>query len=338
MRSTREGRRSVLATVLIAVAAVNTGNNLIYLVLSLMLAFLLLSLLVPKLILSKLHVDISFEAPMFAPIFAHEPTPVSITVVNGKRILPAYSVHVTSPVLRDHYTIRNIAGRGRVEKQTRAVFVRRGLHSRLDVSMESSFPFILFYAEKKMAVAKDIVVYPAYYDAALENEATFAMEGMCSLLATKTGDDILHIRQFSYGDDLKQVHWKASAKRVDLMVKEYALHESTKKTIIIGNGSPEAAGDFEKAISIAATLARRFIDRGDFVRLVSVHEVVPFGSGYEHLLRILDMLALVREERLGDDILLPDEDGSFILVLKSSGVDAQALLPEDSYIIHADTV
>ncbi len=338
MRSTREGRRSILATVLIAVAAVNTGNNLIYLVLSLMLAFLLLSLLIPKLILSKLHVDISFEAPIFAPIFANEPTPVRITVANDKRILPAYSVHVASRVLQDNCTISKIATSGRVEKQMRAVFVSRGLLSCLDVIVESSFPFILFYAEKKMSIAKDVVVYPAYYDTDLNNEATFALEDTCSLMTSKTGDDILHIRQFSYGDDLKQVHWKASAKRACLMVKEYTLRESTKKTIIIGNGSPDAAGDFEKAVSITAALARRFIDSGDFVRLVSVHDVVPFGSGYEHLLRILDMLALVGEELVGDDTILPDDDGSFVLVLKSSEVNAQVLLPEDSHIIHADTI
>ena len=120
------------------------------------------------------------------------------------------------------------------------------------------------------------------------------------------------------------------------MVREYALQESTRTTVVLVNVNPEAAGNFEKAVSIAAALARDFIGRGDSVRIVSGSAVVPFGSGYEHLLQILDMLALVREE--GQGVVLPDEDGGFIMVLKSAEVREQVVLPSGGRVIYADTV
>jgi uncharacterized protein (DUF58 family) len=334
MRSTKEGRRSVLAAVLIAVAAVNTGNNLIYLVLSLMLSFLLLSYLLPRLNLSKLRPDISFDGPIYAGEAAH----VRISVSNDKRRIPAYSVHVTSAVMAGPVRIEHLPAGGLVEKQARAVFGRRGLYPAVTLTVESSFPFILFYAKRKVGIVKDVAVYPSYYDVDLTGDTPLAEEGYGRIQPSRTGDDMVHIRQFRDGDDPRQISWKASAKRSGLMVREYALQESTTTTVVLVNRYPEAAGDFEKAVSIAAALARDFIGRGGSVRVVSGSAVVPFGSGYEHLLQILDMLVLVREEGTDQGIFLPDEAGGFIVVCKSAEVRGQLVLPDGARIIYADTV
>ena len=66
MKFTREGKRFFLATALIAVAAVNTGNNLIYLILSLMLSFTTLSYIILRINLSSLLLEVSFSGPVFA--------------------------------------------------------------------------------------------------------------------------------------------------------------------------------------------------------------------------------------------------------------------------------
>jgi hypothetical protein len=66
MKTTPEGKRFLLATFLITVAAVNTGNNLIYLILSLMLSFILLSIVLLKINLSGLSLEVSINPPVFA--------------------------------------------------------------------------------------------------------------------------------------------------------------------------------------------------------------------------------------------------------------------------------
>jgi len=334
MKSTKEGRRSLLAAVLIGVAAVNTGNNLIYLVLSLMLSFLLLSYLLPRLNLLRLRPDIFLDGLIYAGETAH----ARVTVSNDKRLIPAYSVHVTSSILPGAVSIQHLTGKGFVEKPAGAVFDRRGLYPTVILTLESSFPFILFYARTRVELVKDVVVYPAYYAKDLKTGTPLAADGTGRIRSSGIGDEMVNIRHFRDGDDPRQISWKASAKRSSLMVREYSLRESTRTTIVLVNSAREAAGDFEKAVSIAAALARDFIEKGDSVRVVSGSAVVPFGLGYDHLLRILDMLALVREEDPDQGGALPDQEGGVILVLKSAEVRDHVVLPPDGRIIYADTV
>ncbi|MGC2063047.1 MAG: DUF58 domain-containing protein, partial [Thermodesulfovibrionales bacterium] len=300
--------------------------------------FLLLSYLLPRLNLLGLRPDISFDGLIYAGEAVH----ARISVLNEKRRIPAYSVHVISAILPEPVTIKHLAGKGLVVKQAMAVFDRRGLYPTVSLTMESSFPFILFYAKRRVDIVKDVVVYPAYYDIDLKGDTPLAAEGSGRIQPARTGDDMVHIRHFRDGDDPRQISWKATAKRSGLMVRESALQESTRTTVVLVNGNPEAAGDFEKVVSIAAALARDFIGRGDSVRIVSGNSVVPFGSGYEHLLYILDTLALVREDGPGEGrnqgVVLPDEEGEVIVVLKSGEVREQMVLPEGARIIYADTV
>ncbi|TAN43189.1 MAG: DUF58 domain-containing protein [Nitrospirae bacterium] len=333
MRTTREGRRFLLATALIAVAAYNTGNNLIYLILSMMLSILLLSFTVPAVMLSRIAADIVFDRLVIAGAEAY----ASITVRNRKRCIPAFSVHIAAPFLPLPFSVPLIPAAGASERTGSVVFSRRGLCPDVVLTAESSFPFILFYARRTITLRKDLIVYPAWYDLQMQGPASSAA-GEGSPHAGGTGDDILHIRAFRYGDDLRRVHWKASARLSELMVKEYAEQESCRMTIILDNASSTIPGDFEKAVSIAATLARDLIAGGNTVRVVTADAVVPFGSGDEHLLQILDMLALLQEDAGRKDLIIPDEEGAFIVVAKSEAACRGGQFAAPGRCIYADSV
>jgi len=66
METTREGRRFILAACLIGLAAFNTGNNLIYLIFSLMLSLAALSLLTLRINLSGISARVYLGHPVFA--------------------------------------------------------------------------------------------------------------------------------------------------------------------------------------------------------------------------------------------------------------------------------
>jgi len=342
MKSTREGRRFLLATALIAVAAVNTGNNLIYLVLALMLSFLLLAFLIPKLNLARLDLSISVEGQVFAGEAAY----ARVRVLNKKKRLPAYSVHVTSPDSQQDIVFHQLEAGGSSERLMKMLFGRRGHYRQLSATIESSFPFILFYQRKRFDVAADIMVHPAYYDLEAAESLTQASGAAGKIRMSAAGDDILHIREFRYGDDLKRIHWKASAKMSSLMIREYAEHENARTTILLDNSSPGAPGDFEKAVSITSELARRSISDGNLVRVLTCSTVVPYGAGHEHLLRVLDMLALVQEEDSPCPAPLPDEDAVSFTVLKSTAAGPGTRAGQGSgagsglggAVIYADTV
>ena len=87
MKLTREGKRFFLASILIGIAAFNTGNNLIYLILSMMLALFVLSVAILRINMKNLTVRL-FQP---GPVFANNPADIALTVKNLKSF-PSYSL------------------------------------------------------------------------------------------------------------------------------------------------------------------------------------------------------------------------------------------------------
>ena len=160
------------------------------------------------------------------------------------------------------------------------------------------------------------------------------------------------LREFRYGDDWRRIHWKASAKASDLLVREYAEYTLKKATILLDNlAAPEegiergvkddgssADERFENMVSLAGSLARYFLVRGYFVRVVSCKKVIPFGSGDEQLFKILDILAVVREEEGWDSPVSLEREGIFISVLRSRSGSLKTFAALSDRVMYADTL
>jgi uncharacterized protein (DUF58 family) len=87
---TVEGLLFIVFLMVIAFAAWNTGNNLLYLVLSAMLAFLVAANLIARFSLGDVAVQLRFPDH----IFAGEPASLNVTLLNHKRFMPSYSLMV----------------------------------------------------------------------------------------------------------------------------------------------------------------------------------------------------------------------------------------------------
>lgn len=89
---TRAGIVYVLATLVIGIAALNTGNNLLYIVVAAMLAAIIVSGYVSALILRQLELDMRLPEH----VFAGRPVMGRIVLRNPRRTLPSFSVRVVS--------------------------------------------------------------------------------------------------------------------------------------------------------------------------------------------------------------------------------------------------
>ncbi|HJQ27293.1 MAG TPA: DUF58 domain-containing protein [Blastocatellia bacterium] len=87
---TVEGLLFIVFLVVIGFAAWNTGNNLLYLILSAMMAFLIAANLIGRVSLAGVAVQLRFPDH----IYAGESASISVTLLNHKRWLPSYSVLV----------------------------------------------------------------------------------------------------------------------------------------------------------------------------------------------------------------------------------------------------
>jgi hypothetical protein len=152
--------------VIVGFAAWNTGNNLLFVVLSFLLSGILISFIIGYLCLKKLEIKLRFPEA----IFAGEPTPVMVILSNKKRLFPTFSVvaeirgkqreksiiaeelkkvlpkfivgKIRPPLLK--YTLDyfvNIPHRKVVENKTEQIFPNRGRFIVKDFELSTKFPF-----------------------------------------------------------------------------------------------------------------------------------------------------------------------------------------------------
>ena len=243
MNVSREGKRFILATLLTALAAFNTGNNLIYLISSMMFSILVISVVVLKVNLKGLTLRVSPEYPVFAKV----PAVLEMAVINKKRNLPSYSVKVSLPeaLIGESYFPR-IPAQSETSQTVRVVYKKRGVYGFGDFYLSSSFPFIFLTQKIPSTVRKKVIVYPEIteVDASL-TELTKEGDAL-SYSGMRRGEEFSSIREFRYGDDLRNIHWKSSAKKTRLMVREYAAEEPKKLTVILDNLMPPDDRVFRK--------------------------------------------------------------------------------------------
>jgi uncharacterized protein (DUF58 family) len=348
MKITREGKRFIVATFLIAFAALNTGNNLIYLILSLMLAIILLSAVLLRSNLSGLSLNVAVTAPLFAG----EKVSSRIEIRNSKHLFPTYSVSVRSPVMTGPLYFPFVPRGSGAATEPELLFLNRGIYRFEDFSVASGFPFILFGRSKPIDASGEVIVYPALRNIDNMMEESAGDEGGETTKPAWEGDDIYSLREYRFGDDWRRIHWKASAKASGLLVREYAKHTLKKATILLDNLSASGGGldrrekvagpyadeQFEKMVSLTGSLAQYFLERGYFVRVVSCKNVIPFGCGDEHLFKILDILAVVNEEEEWDSPVFTKREGVFVSVLRSRSSSLKGYAVSCDRVIYADTL
>ncbi|HRC87041.1 MAG TPA: DUF58 domain-containing protein, partial [Thermoanaerobaculia bacterium] len=208
IRITKVGSWYVLFTVLVAIAATNTGNNALYMVWAVMLAVLVVSGVVSRQNLRSLEVEL---APP-GEVFANQPTGVAFTLRNRGRFWPRWFLLVSlartsRPWLVPHLPVAGV-GKGEFEVS----FPRRGLETLKAVHVSTLFPFGLFKKGARYPLELELLVFPELFPASsVEPEAT-GENGQQSRRERGRGPDLHLLRDFQPGDDPRGIHWKQTAR------------------------------------------------------------------------------------------------------------------------------
>src|SRR5215217_1744181 len=291
--------------IVVGFAAWNTGNNLLFLVFSLLCSTLFVGWIAARTSLRDLTVSARFPDH----IFAAEPAPVIVTLRNMKRVLPSFSVLVEArgPSSDDAKRRRRYAKRllayfsyvphhAAAEQRVEQLFPTRG-HVLIDgFELSTRFPFGFFRRRRRLRARNvDIIVYPKPEVISDELHLLPMYAGRMPAMRRGAGHDLFSMRDYQPQDDLRHIDWKATARSRRLTVREFTSEDERRITIILDTHlrHGEAAERFERGVVQAASLIKHFIDERAEVRLVLGREVGPFGSGTEHLYRCLRRLALV---------------------------------------------
>ena len=309
LRFTREGRIVCLLAIGVGFAALNTGNNLLYLLLGWLLSFIVASGILSEQTLKGLTVT---RRPP-PRVFAGEPFLMEVAIANTKAARASYSIEVedltgTTPLDKRCYFLKIPAGRTQ-RTSYRHTFARRGRYTLTGYRVATKFPFAPFRKSRDVDAPLELLVYPARVAVAPPAPRTTSTGDASANRLGRRGE-FFGLRERRAGDDRRDVHWRSSARSGRLLVREYEDELARRVVIGVDNALPddarEAVGDgaltpqheaqvaaVAGAISVAASLAAAYLERGWTVELCARGHHVPPGAGRLHEARVARALALL---------------------------------------------
>lgn len=284
----------------LGVAAINSGSNLLYLVVSMMLSLVIVSGIISEQCLKGL------KATRMLPdeIYAKTPFNVRIMLSTRKKRIPSFALSIS--LYYPHkkigtaaaFVTRLLPGNSAVCSVEETV-EKRGPWAVDGVAVSTAFPFGLFRKTIYLPLKETRVVYPHVAPTGYELPEQVAPDrGDFSLHKRGISPEIRNIREYQPQDEARIIHWKGSARTSVLMAKEFEVERKDAVCIVFDNlaGSDGTASmeGFEEAVAVAASLTHRFIH--ELERPVSFATrglTIPAARGHRQFLYIMEILAAV---------------------------------------------
>jgi uncharacterized protein (DUF58 family) len=299
LRLTREGRYFLLITFCVGFAAINTGNNLLYLLFGMFLSLIIVSGVMSELSLRKLTV--ARRLPPRAQVGrAHL---VEIEVYNHKQRIPSYAIEVEDlragqPADKRCFFLK-ISPRSAQVAAYRRTPARRGRDRHIGFRLATRFPFGLFEKSRDVTSDGDLIIYPAVDPLQLPPDESGDRIGGVLTLGRGTGDETAGVRVMRDGDDPRDIFWRKSAQTEQMVVRERVREARREVTLVVDSRHPgpspseEFSARFERRIREVASRAVAHLKRGDSVTVRSTAgeraASVP-SRGADPLLRFLALL------------------------------------------------
>lgn len=251
VRITRIGSIYLTTTVVLAISAINTGNNALYIGVALMLGSLLLSGMASKGGLKHLHAEVG----AFGEVWAGRPAPGTLRVRNSSRLWNVRDVVLTSDALAGPVLIPLVRRRATVTIEAPFLFRKRGLAHVNAIDSYTRYPFGFFLKKRRLRLTSELVVYPQLLGAAATDRYRATSGDQTSANRPGISSEIHSFREYARGDSLRHVHWKKSASLGRWIMKQTDAEAAKSVHVVLDPFLPRetAQDDFEEMVAAAAT-------------------------------------------------------------------------------------
>jgi uncharacterized protein (DUF58 family) len=305
---TREGYFYIGGIILISLAALNTGNNLLFLILASLIAIILMSGILSSITLS----GVAMRLQLPEHIFAGQPIRASVELQNEKLTLPSFSLRVeavtpkNSPpaaLLDTPLYFPYLPKRGRAQQTVPISFPARGVYRQDAFRIVTRFPFGFLQKAHRVDLRTEALVYPSVEPTREFFEILPGLQGAMESLVKGRGQDLYALRDYVPTDSARHVHWKASARLGSLMVREFTREDETRILLVldphifrvVSEEAPRAAVDrFERAVTLCAGIAWHFFERNAQLQFRSAGMETPLAPAEETIFAILRHLAMAQ--------------------------------------------
>lgn len=286
LKVTASGRTFLLLTLGVGLGALNTGNNLLYLVLGLQLATVIVSGVLSERVLRHLEVRrIGTEGA-----FAGEPFPFRWAVRARKRTAYALSIAERNGLLEGAAQLGLLrAGEERVVRASLRC-ARRGPVPLEEIAVTTTFPLGLFAKSRTFFAPDVLLVFPRRRPTAARPPGGDhgPIGGAPDPRRADGQGEPAGLRPLRDGEPARGIHWVKSAARQTLLKVEREREERHAFELEL---PPATGAVLEQRCEELAAMATRLLGEGHEVGLTTAARKLRPASGPRQLLRVLQALA-----------------------------------------------
>ncbi|GAA2782296.1 DUF58 domain-containing protein [Saccharopolyspora taberi] len=227
---------------------------------------------------------------------------------------------------RPRFRLHDLPRRGGTVLEYKVRPALRGVHQIGPLRTRVGDPFGLAEFERELAGRSRLVAVPEVFPlrGLPPGSGLGTGEDGTTRLRAGHGDDDAMVRQYRQGDDMRRVHWKATARRDELMVRVEERPWHGGVTVLLDRRSAAHRGtgpraSIEWAVSAAASICAHLHRHGQHVRLLTEDGHVlaggpgPADGGHDDA-AVLDALAAVRPSTQRDLVCGQDPGGGQELI------------------------
>jgi uncharacterized protein (DUF58 family) len=305
LRLTGEGKVALLLLASFALGSINTGTSLLYFLWGLLLNVYLLNLWIC--IRALRGVEVARSGP--AQVEQGGSGEVEFSLASPREIAwPMCVTEGSQPGLFAEDPRVGFLGVDRgvpVKARVELTFLQRGRYSLDRLRLSCRAPFGLVEYSRAVPAPWSVLVLPATRP--VRPEVIAAKERPADAIARhwrgmsmERRDVVRSLREHRSGDDQRAIHWRSSARRGSLVVKEFERCAPNQALVLLDlaelpDGAQDATSD--AAVTLAASLFQRLIRSGERTALGLAgdgrHRLLGVGAGEAALRRGLTALALV---------------------------------------------
>ncbi len=222
------------------------------------------------------------------------------------------------------HVVSSLPPRAEASWSVRTLCIRRGAFQLGPLRVVTGDPFGLFQAERRINSTSPLIVYPPTIDILDFPLSPGVLPGGDALRRRShhITANAAGVRDYAPGDSLNRIHWRSTARKARLIVKEFELDPLTdlwifmdaERTVHVGQYRPTNADvealaqqgalprlilpptTEEYAVCVAASLARYFLQRQRSVGFATHgqrSEILQVDRGPRQLTKILETLAVI---------------------------------------------
>lgn len=318
---TTSGKVLCLLTLGVGFGAVNTGNNLLFLLLGMLLSLILASGILSEAVLQRLEAKRRLPARLVAGVGANGSYRVenprnwaSMSIDVGDRNAlavagPAAGREVGPPVeswwkvwkkspteepVSNAYALR-LEKSTEADLEARFTLNVRGRYKLETMRVSTRFPFGLFEKSRRVEAPAEVTVFPAGEEAPHWVATVFGRFGEVPTNKRGLGDEFYGLRDYRTGEDRRRIHWKSTARRGAAVVRETEALTQREVEICFCDWSarPVSPAAFERGVSRTVGLIGALSHMGWRIGLRTRDLHLEPGTGASHVDAMLSALAVV---------------------------------------------